>query len=123
MPRADGSDPQAQKQALIEALNEHRINTLGELRRVERIFAQLGSADLTQPMTAACTTASRSLEPSDITLTIVRGLLRQLEQPSDRATRPYPQLPIQVPNAPMGPHSLDFTLPLTLCEQQLRSAR
>ncbi|EMC94748.1 hypothetical protein BAUCODRAFT_149851 [Baudoinia panamericana UAMH 10762] len=47
------ANPQAQKQALIDALNEHRINTIGELRRVERIFAQLGSSDLTQPMTAA----------------------------------------------------------------------
>jgi hypothetical protein len=47
-------DPQAQKQAMIRALNEHRINTIGELRRVERIFATLGSSDVTQPMTAAC---------------------------------------------------------------------
>ncbi|OQO07143.1 hypothetical protein B0A48_07711 [Cryoendolithus antarcticus] len=44
---------EAQKQALIEALNEHRINTVGELRRIERIFAAIGSPDLTQPMTTA----------------------------------------------------------------------
>lgn len=55
MAGANESDRQAQKLALIEALNEHRINTLSELRRVERIFATLGSSDLTQPMTAACT--------------------------------------------------------------------
>ena len=48
-------DPQAQKQAMIKALNEHRINTIVELRRVERVFASLGSSDVTQPMTAACT--------------------------------------------------------------------
>jgi len=54
MAPANKPDPQAQKQALIDTLNEHRINTLGELRRVERIFATLGSSDLTQPMTAAC---------------------------------------------------------------------
>lgn len=47
-------DPQTQQQQLIEALNDHRINTIGELRRVERIFASLGSSDLTSPMTAAC---------------------------------------------------------------------
>lgn len=52
---ANECDRQAQKLALIEALNEHRINTLGGLRRIERIFATLGSSDLTQPMTAACT--------------------------------------------------------------------
>lgn len=51
---ANRPDLQAQKQALIAALNERRINTIGELRRVERIFAALGSPDLTQPMTAAC---------------------------------------------------------------------
>lgn len=51
---ANGSQQQAQKLALIEALNDHRINTIGELRRVERMFAALGSSDLTQPMTAAC---------------------------------------------------------------------
>lgn len=55
MAPADSNDPQAQKQALVRALNDHRINTLGELRRVERIFATLGSSDLTQPMTSACT--------------------------------------------------------------------
>ena len=54
MAPANNDERQAQKQALITALNEHRINTIGELRRVERIFAQLGSSDLTQPMTAAC---------------------------------------------------------------------
>lgn len=50
MAPTDHSDPQTQKQALIVALNEHRINTIGELRHVERIFATLGSSDLTQPM-------------------------------------------------------------------------
>jgi hypothetical protein len=51
---ANRPDPQAQKRALIAALNEHRINTIPELRRVERVFATLGSSDVTQPMTAAC---------------------------------------------------------------------
>ncbi|KAK5175178.1 uncharacterized protein LTR77_000315 [Saxophila tyrrhenica] len=50
---ANRPDPQAQKRALIAALNEHRVNTIGELRRVERLFATLGSSDVTQPMTAA----------------------------------------------------------------------
>ncbi|KAF2159514.1 hypothetical protein M409DRAFT_70963 [Zasmidium cellare ATCC 36951] len=50
---ANECDRQAQKLALIEALNEHRVNTLSELRRIERIFATLGSSDLTQPMTSA----------------------------------------------------------------------
>lgn len=54
MKRAANEDGQNQKQSLIQALNEHRINTLSELRRAERLFAQLGSSDVTQPMTAAC---------------------------------------------------------------------
>ena len=64
MAPANRCDPQAQKQALITALNEHRINTIGELRRVERIFATLGSSDVTQPMTSACTTSSNTLHQS-----------------------------------------------------------
>ena len=55
---SDAPDPQAQKQALIKALNEHRVNTIGELRRIERLFATMGSSDLTQPMTSACMTLS-----------------------------------------------------------------
>lgn len=54
MAPANRPDPQAQKRGLISALNEHRVNTIGELRRVERVFATLGSSDVTQPMTAAC---------------------------------------------------------------------
>ncbi|KAK3629139.1 hypothetical protein LTR56_018260 [Elasticomyces elasticus] len=68
----DHKDPQAQKQALIVALNEHRINTIGELRRVERIFATLGSPDLTQPMTAAWV----YFVNSNSLLTELRGLTR-----------------------------------------------
>ena len=54
MAPANRPEPKAQKQALITALKERRINTIGELRRVERIFATLGSSDVTQPMTGAC---------------------------------------------------------------------
>lgn len=61
---SDTHDPQAQKQALIKALNERRVNAIGELRRIERLFAGLGSSDLTQPMTSACTT-SQTCENSE----------------------------------------------------------
>ncbi|KAK0795138.1 hypothetical protein LTR91_012021 [Friedmanniomyces endolithicus] len=62
----------AQKRAMIAALNEHRINTIGELRRVERIFATLGSPDVTQPMTAAW----MYYVNSNSLLTELRGLTR-----------------------------------------------
>lgn len=62
MPSTNAKAQQAQKQALIQALNEHRINTIAELRRVERVFATLGSPDITQPMTAACTCFSAQEE-------------------------------------------------------------
>ncbi|KAK0928995.1 hypothetical protein LTR91_006240 [Friedmanniomyces endolithicus] len=62
----------AQKRAMIAALNEHRINTIGELRRVERVFATLGSPDLTQPMTAAW----MYYVNSNSLLTELRGLTR-----------------------------------------------
>lgn len=51
---SDSIYPQAQKKALIKALNERRVNTIGELRRIERLFATMASEDVTQPMTSAC---------------------------------------------------------------------
>ena len=39
---------------MIKALNTHRINTLIELRRIERIFAVIGTAQVAVPMTNAC---------------------------------------------------------------------
>lgn len=47
-------EPKSQIDLLVRALDEHRINTLGELRRVERLFATLGDEHLTEPMTSAC---------------------------------------------------------------------
>ncbi|KAJ9257853.1 hypothetical protein C8Q69DRAFT_508433 [Paecilomyces variotii] len=44
---------QQDKSQLIHSLRTHRINTITELRRVEKVFAQLGSADVTEPMTSA----------------------------------------------------------------------
>ncbi|KAJ4297560.1 hypothetical protein N0V90_005452 [Kalmusia sp. IMI 367209] len=43
----------AEKEQMIQALNSHRINTLGELRRIEKTFARIGSSDVAAPMTAA----------------------------------------------------------------------
>jgi hypothetical protein len=39
---------------MIQALRAHQVNTLVELRRIEKAFAVLGSPDVTEPMTAAC---------------------------------------------------------------------
>ncbi|KAI9696689.1 MAG: hypothetical protein M1820_008063 [Bogoriella megaspora] len=44
---------QAEKEQLITSLRTRRINTLLELRRVEKLFAQIGTPDLTEPMTIA----------------------------------------------------------------------
>ncbi|KAL8948726.1 MAG: hypothetical protein Q9222_005108 [Ikaeria aurantiellina] len=40
----------ADKSLLLSSLRAHSINTLPELRRIERIFAALNSPDTTQPM-------------------------------------------------------------------------
>ena len=37
----------------MRALRTHRVNTLTELRRIERIFASLNTAEVTEPMTTA----------------------------------------------------------------------
>lgn len=44
---------QSEKATLIQSLRTHRVNTLIELRRIEKIFASLKSADVTEPMTSA----------------------------------------------------------------------
>ncbi|KAF2719441.1 hypothetical protein K431DRAFT_296040 [Polychaeton citri CBS 116435] len=67
-----GEMPTAQKRALIQALNEHRINTIAELRGIERVFAQIGTSDVTRPMTAAWT----YYVDSNSLLTELRGLTR-----------------------------------------------
>ncbi|RMD43469.1 hypothetical protein DV735_g1659, partial [Chaetothyriales sp. CBS 134920] len=44
---------QNQKDQLIEWLRTHRVNTITELRRIEKIFAFLDSAEVTEPMISA----------------------------------------------------------------------
>ncbi|KAK4936303.1 hypothetical protein LTR10_022780 [Elasticomyces elasticus] len=41
------------KDQLIQSLRTHRVNTITELRRIEKIFAFLDSAEVTEPMTSA----------------------------------------------------------------------
>lgn len=44
---------QNNKDQLIQSLRTHRVNTITELRRIEKIFAYLDSAEVTEPMTSA----------------------------------------------------------------------
>ena len=44
---------QKDKDQLISSLRTHRVNTLTELRRIERIFAYLSSPEVTESMTSA----------------------------------------------------------------------
>ncbi|KAH7090272.1 hypothetical protein FB567DRAFT_546498 [Paraphoma chrysanthemicola] len=43
----------AEKDQYIQALRTHQVNTLRELRRIEKAFAVLGTPDVSEPMTAA----------------------------------------------------------------------
>ncbi|KAG7008503.1 hypothetical protein G7Y79_00005g016440 [Physcia stellaris] len=51
------SNPQSisanDKAQLLSALRTHRVNTLTELRRIERIFSALNTPDVKEPMTTA----------------------------------------------------------------------
>ena len=47
------TDFQNNKDQLIHSLRTHRVNTITELRRIEKIFAYLDSAEVTEPMTSA----------------------------------------------------------------------
>ena len=51
------AETQTEKAKMIASLRNHSVNTLSELRRIERIFATMGTSDLTEPMTTACTFA------------------------------------------------------------------
>lgn len=44
---------QHDKEQLIQSLRSHRVNTIIELRRIEKIFAEIDSPDVTEPMTSA----------------------------------------------------------------------
>ncbi len=41
------------KEQLIRSLRTHRINTLTELRRIEKLFASNNASDVTEAMTSA----------------------------------------------------------------------
>jgi hypothetical protein len=47
-------EAQSEKEQYIQALRTHQVNTLVELRRIEKAFAVLGTPDVSEPMTAAC---------------------------------------------------------------------
>lgn len=38
---------------MINSLRTHKVNTITELRRIEKIFAYLNSEEVTEPMTSA----------------------------------------------------------------------
>lgn len=41
------------KEQLLRSLRTHRVNTLTELRRIEKLFASNNAADVTEAMTSA----------------------------------------------------------------------
>ncbi|KAF1944190.1 hypothetical protein EJ02DRAFT_420527 [Clathrospora elynae] len=69
----------AEKAQYIHALQTHQVNTLIELRRIEKTFAVLGTPDCSQPMTSAWSyyVDSHSL------LTELRGLTKNYPFNSD----------------------------------------
>ncbi|KAF2131160.1 hypothetical protein P153DRAFT_374929 [Dothidotthia symphoricarpi CBS 119687] len=42
-----------EKEQYIQVLRSHQVNTVVELRRIEKVFAVLGTPDVSEPMTAA----------------------------------------------------------------------
>lgn len=50
----NADDDQPEKEQYIRALQSHQVNTLVELRRIEKAFAVLGTSDVSEPMTRAC---------------------------------------------------------------------
>ena len=46
---------QAEKEGLIDTLRKRKVNSVVELRRIEKRLAAIGTMDVTEPMTSACT--------------------------------------------------------------------
>jgi hypothetical protein len=65
---------QNNKDQLIQSLKTHRVNTITELRRIEKIFAYLDSAEVTEPMTSAW----RHYVNSNNLLNELRGLTKRI---------------------------------------------
>ena len=65
---------QNNKDQLIQSLRTHRVNTITELRRIEKIFAYLDSAEVTEPMTSAW----RHYVNSNNLLNELRGLTKRI---------------------------------------------
>ncbi|KAF1989210.1 hypothetical protein K402DRAFT_461601 [Aulographum hederae CBS 113979] len=63
---------QTDKEQLIRALRRNQINTIADLRRIESMFAAIGTPDVTEPMTLAWT----NYVNSNNLLTEMRGLTR-----------------------------------------------
>lgn len=79
---------------MIQALRSHHVNTLVELRRIEKAFAVLGSSDVTEPMTAACMLAYAICQ--QVEANTFRVVLRQFPRLAYRVTRPDKELSLQV---------------------------
>ncbi|KAF1811398.1 hypothetical protein P152DRAFT_419529 [Eremomyces bilateralis CBS 781.70] len=70
---------ESEKRTIIHALRTHRVNTLTELRRIERSFATIGTPDVSEPMT----TAWAYYVNSHTLLTELRSLTRNYPFSSD----------------------------------------
>lgn len=53
LPSVTNFGSQNEKAQLIRSLQTHKVNTLTELRRIEKIFASANATDTTEPMTNA----------------------------------------------------------------------
>jgi hypothetical protein len=94
IPNADVA--QAEKDQYIHALRTHQINTVVELRRIEKAFAVLGTPDVSEPMTAACKRTRQvglSLKVTDL---CGRVLLCRFARAADRTSWPHKELSVQV---------------------------
>jgi len=83
---------------MVQALRTHRVNTLAELRRIERILAASATADVSEVMTKAC--ESQCSAKVDLLLLfadqLFRGILCQLQYAFDRASKLDQELSVQV---------------------------
>ncbi|KAG9383818.1 hypothetical protein A1F94_005729 [Pyrenophora tritici-repentis] len=76
---SSGKITSVEKTQYIHALRTHQVNTIGELRRIEKAFAVLGTPDCSEPMTSSW---SYYVDSQGL-LTELRGLTRNYPFSSD----------------------------------------
>jgi hypothetical protein len=81
---------------MVQALRTHRVNTLAELRRIERCLAASATTEVSEAMTKACKCQFSDFVPENLADQNHRGILCKLQHVVDGAPKLDQKLSFQV---------------------------